>query len=51
MSDMSDNPVPTRKAVSAFTLLAGEWFIGLSMAVLALLKLQNIESFASMFLN
>lgn len=34
-----------------FTLRAGEWFIGFSMAVLALLKLQNIESFATMFLN
>lgn len=36
---------------SAFTLLAAEWFFGFSMAVLALLKLQNIESFATMFLN
>lgn len=34
-----------------FTLHAGEWFIGFSMAVLALLKLQNVESFATMFLN
>lgn len=34
-----------------FTLQAGEWFIGFSMTVLALLKLQNIESFATMFLN
>jgi glutaredoxin len=34
-----------------FTLRAGEWFIGFSMAVLALLKLQNVESFATMFLN
>ena len=34
-----------------FTLQSGEWFIGFSMAVLALLKLQNIESFATMFLN
>jgi glutaredoxin len=36
---------------SALTLLAAEWFIGFSMVVLALLKLQNIESFATMFLN
>jgi glutaredoxin len=36
---------------SALTLLAAEWFIGFSMIVLALLKLQNIESFATMFLN
>lgn len=36
---------------SAFSLRAAEWFIGFSMVVLALLKLQNIESFATMFLN
>lgn len=35
----------------AFTVLAAEWFIGISMIVLAMLKLQNIESFATMFLN
>ena len=34
-----------------FTIRAGEWFIAFSMAVLALLKLQNVESFATMFLN
>src|SRR5215211_3733878 len=34
-----------------FTVRAAEWFIAFSMAVLALLKLQNVESFASMFLN
>ena len=34
-----------------FTLRAAEWFLGFSMCVLALLKLQNIESFATMFLN
>ncbi len=34
-----------------FTLRAAIWFVGFSMAVLALLKLQNIESFATMFLN
>jgi glutaredoxin len=34
-----------------FTLRTAEWFISFSMAVLALLKLQNIESFATMFLN
>jgi glutaredoxin len=36
---------------SVVTLLAAEWFIGFSMVVLALLKLQNIETFATMFLN
>lgn len=34
-----------------FTLRAAEWFISFSMVVLALLKLQNVESFATMFLN
>lgn len=36
---------------SVFTVLAAEWFIGFSMVVLALLKLQNVEGFATMFLN
>lgn len=36
---------------SPFTLRAVEWFIAFSMAILALLKLQNVESFATMFLN
>jgi glutaredoxin len=36
---------------SVLTVLAAEWFIGFSMVVLALLKLQNIETFATMFLN
>lgn len=34
-----------------FTLRAVEWFIAFSMSVLALLKLQNVETFATMFLN
>lgn len=33
------------------TIHALEWFIAFSMCVLSLLKLQNIESFATMFLN
>ena len=33
------------------TLRALEWFISFSMVVLALLKLQNVETFATMFLN
>ena len=36
---------------SPFTLRAAEWFIAFSMVVLAMLKLQNVESFATMFLN
>ena len=34
-----------------FTVRAGEWFIAFSMCVLAILKLQNVEGFATMFLN
>ncbi|MGE0370703.1 MAG: MauE/DoxX family redox-associated membrane protein [Gammaproteobacteria bacterium] len=34
-----------------FTIRAAEWFIAFSMAVLALLKLQNVETFSTMFLN
>jgi glutaredoxin len=33
------------------TVAAGEWFIAFSMVILALLKLQDVESFSSMFLN
>ncbi len=33
------------------TVRAGEWFIALSMVVLALLKLQDVEKFSAMFLN
>jgi glutaredoxin len=33
------------------TVRAAEWFIALSMVVLALLKLQDVERFSSMFLN
>ena len=36
---------------SLLTIRAAEWFIGMSMIVLALLKLQNVETFATMFLN
>lgn len=36
---------------NAFTIQAAEWFIGLSMVVLGLLKLQNIDTFSNMFLN
>jgi glutaredoxin len=35
----------------AFTLRAAEWFISFSMMVLALLKLQDVGRFATMFLN
>jgi glutaredoxin len=34
-----------------FTPRAAQWFVAFSMCVLALLKLQNLESFSAMFLN
>jgi glutaredoxin len=34
-----------------FTVRVAEWFIAFSMVVLSLLKLQNVEKFATMFLN
>lgn len=36
---------------TVLTIRAGEWFIAFSMAILAMLKLQDIESFSTMFLN
>lgn len=38
-------------AGAPFTVRGAEWFVALSMCVLALLKLQDVESFSSMFLN
>jgi glutaredoxin len=34
-----------------FTIMTGEWFIAFSMCVLAILKLQDVERFSTMFLN
>ncbi|MBE7209390.1 MAG: glutaredoxin [Gluconacetobacter diazotrophicus] len=36
---------------TSFTILALRWFGGFSMAALALLKLQDVERFSTMFLN
>ncbi len=36
---------------TAFTVRAAEWFIAFSMVALAMLKLQNVETFSTMFLN
>ena len=36
---------------NAFTIRTVEWFIGLSMAMLAMLKLQDIEKFSTMFVG
>ena len=33
------------------TIRAGEWFVSFSMAILAMLKLQDVEPFSSLFLN
>lgn len=35
----------------AITIRAAEWFVAFSMCVLALLKLQDVEKFSTMFLN
>ena len=35
----------------ALTVRAGEWFVAFSMCILALLKLQDVETFSSMFLG
>ena len=36
---------------SLLTVRAAEWFIAFSMCILAMLKLQNVDKFATMFLN
>lgn len=36
---------------TALTMQAAEWFVSFSMVVLALLKLQDVASFSTMFLN
>ena len=36
---------------SPFTIRAGEWFVSISMMILAMLKLQDVEQFSTMFLN
>lgn len=41
----------TAASGSPLTTRAAEWFIAFSMVALAMLKLQNVESFATMFLN
>jgi len=36
---------------SPLTMRAGEWFVGLTMMALAMLKLQDLQTFSTMFLN
>lgn len=64
-SDTSYTPVIAVFAVSAalavalslfvyqapFTVRTGEWFVAFSMAMLAMLKLQDVEKFSSMFIG
>src|SRR3569623_1361609 len=40
-----------RPVITPFALRAVQWFIAFSMCVLALLKLQDVERFSTMFLN
>lgn len=35
----------------SFTVRAGEWFVAISMCILAILKLRDVESFSNMFLG
>src|SRR5213076_1426430 len=36
---------------SPFTVRAAEWFVSFSMAILAMLKLQDLEKFSTMFVG
>lgn len=36
---------------SPFTIRAGEWFVSFSMVILAMLKLQDVEKFSTMFVG
>src|SRR5688572_28955828 len=36
---------------SPITVMAAEWFVAFAMVLLAMLKLQDVESFSTMFLN
>ena len=36
---------------SPFTVRAGEWFVSFTMAILAMLKLQDVEKFSTMFVG
>jgi len=41
----------TAAAGSPFTVMAIEWFVSFAMVILAMLKLQDVERFSTMFLN
>jgi hypothetical protein len=41
----------TVAAGSPLTMLAAEWFVSFAMVLLAMLKLQDVDRFATMFLN
>jgi glutaredoxin len=54
-SETSYRPVALAMSWAAFgtvfTIRAGEWFIAISMCILGVQKLQDVESFSTMFLN
>jgi glutaredoxin len=51
MTALAALALSTSQFGTPFTVRAAEWFVGLSMVVLALLKLQDVEKFSAMFLN
>lgn len=51
MTALAAMALSTANFGTPFTVRAAESFIGLSMVVLALLKLQDVEKFSAMFLN
>ena len=51
MTALAAMALSTSQFGTPLTVRAAEWFIGLSMIVLALLKLQDVEKFSAMFLN
>ncbi len=51
MSALMGLAISTAALGTPFTARAVEWFIAVAMCLLAVQKLQNVESFATMFLN
>ena len=51
MTALAALALSTSQFGTPFTIRAAEWFIAFSMAVLALMKLRDVDSFATMFLG
>lgn len=51
MTALAAMALSTANFGTPLTVRGGEWFVGLSMVVLALLKLQDVDKFSAMFLN